>query len=58
MPTMAVGDTISYDFSCQSVARYLNTDTLLYLDDYPVLTPSECIYECVSPGPYRDHLIL
>lgn len=57
-PTTFTGDTDSYDFSYQSVARYLDTDTLLYLDDYPVLTPCECIYECVSPGPARDLLIL
>ena len=57
-PAMFVENIVSYDISCQSIGRYLDTDTVLYLEDRPVLTPSQCIYEGVSPGPYRDQLIL
>lgn len=51
---------VSYDISCQlqSVAHHLDTDTLVYLEDTPVLTPAECIFKHVSPGPYKDTLIL
>ncbi|KAE9394159.1 hypothetical protein BT96DRAFT_998793 [Gymnopus androsaceus JB14] len=55
---MFVENTVSYDISCRSMGRYLDTDTVLYLEDCPVLTPSQCIYEGVSAGPYRDQLIL
>ncbi|KAE9384574.1 hypothetical protein BT96DRAFT_1007933 [Gymnopus androsaceus JB14] len=58
MSAMSAGDIISYDISCQSIARYLDADTLLYLEGCPILTPSQCIYEGVSPGPYKDQLIL
>ncbi|KAE9387207.1 hypothetical protein BT96DRAFT_948554 [Gymnopus androsaceus JB14] len=58
----AANITASYDVSCRfiplSEAKHLENNTLLYLKDCPFLTPSQCIYEGVSLGPYRDSLIL